>query len=603
MPILDRTKIAPRWANDSQWVVWRYELTDTGKLTKVPYSPLYPPTNPRRASSTDPRTWSTLAVCEQACDGTSFFDGLGHMQGEDASVGLDYDHCLDDQGRITEPWVETEVALLDSWTYVTPSGTGLRVIVDGRWPDRGRRTTGLEVYARERFFTVTDQLYQGSTPVINARQFSLDTVYATHFTPPPAVQTQTRYPMGNPWTPGALSDDEAIEHLERFGNAQKFRDLMAGSWEQYYPSIAAAGQGASEADAGLVGIISYVTQDDAQIERIMWRSGLARDKWHESNYLQRTIQTYKRYRTVFYTPPPPRFTRPQRPAPMSNPCPSAPPAPMSNPCPSGDACAARVHELETQLATERAEKEQWVAYALLVEEQRDEAWKQINQDAKIRGNKELGTERETALALLDIVRQKERRGEITPDGRIPIANWEIEQVAPVGRKTVGAHVTLVAEMAGIERDVVKHHGTYVDEITGEIKGAPGEVRSETFYVVDSADDLASRIAASTRESTPERPKPGRKLGDQRPRVCEEHPDSTVELTGELRCSAGGEVLATGVTVVFTAELARCVSLGHQPPVQSTVTIVGTRSDQRSVKPSDDLSEPWQRLLLPTGGVS
>jgi putative DNA primase/helicase len=336
MPILDRTKLPSELLIMSNWVAWKWDERD-GKRTKVPVNPL----SGGLAMANEANTWSLFGVAERRAMNDQLA-GVGLELSNLGFVAYDFDHCINQDGSFRLPEVETWVALLDSWTYITPSGEGLRVIVRGVLPNgiSGKRHGTTEVYSASRYVTVTDQLWANSQPVIEERQAVIDLLWDEMF-PAPTVQTQTRYPMGNPWTSGTLSDDEAIEHLERFGNAQKFRDLMAGSWEQYYPSIATAGQGASEADAGLVGIISYVTQDDAQIERIMWRSGLARDKWHESNYLQRTIQTYKRYRTVFYTPPPPRFTRPQRPAPMSNPCPSAPPAPMSNPYPSGDACAAR----------------------------------------------------------------------------------------------------------------------------------------------------------------------------------------------------------------------------------------------------------------------
>lgn len=48
--------------NLKQWVVWRYEETEGGKPTKLPYCPM---TN-KLASTTDPSTWGTFLQAVQA---------------------------------------------------------------------------------------------------------------------------------------------------------------------------------------------------------------------------------------------------------------------------------------------------------------------------------------------------------------------------------------------------------------------------------------------------------------------------------------------------------------------------------------------------------
>lgn len=61
------------------------------------------------------------------------------------------------------------------------------------------------------------------------------------------------------------SDEEVLARATAAANGQKFADLYAGRWQDYYPSQ-------SEADFALVDIIAFYTQNRAQIAR-MFRVG------------------------------------------------------------------------------------------------------------------------------------------------------------------------------------------------------------------------------------------------------------------------------------------------------------------------------------------
>ena len=134
-----------------QWVVWREEARD-GKPTKVPYDPK----TGRRAKSTDLMTWGTYSQALEALDREGY-DGIGFVFcSADPFVGVDLDKCQNPETGELEPEAR---AILDSfdgeYIEVSPSGTGVHIIVRGKSPEKGKRHGWIEVYAQDRFFTVT----------------------------------------------------------------------------------------------------------------------------------------------------------------------------------------------------------------------------------------------------------------------------------------------------------------------------------------------------------------------------------------------------------------------------------------------------------------
>jgi putative DNA primase/helicase len=131
------------------WVVWTMLTDKHGDLKKVPFNPR----TLRAASPTDPRTWDDLSTSLAALK-TGRFAGLGFIFSKDAPfTGIDFDHCIED-GKI-KPDVEELIEALDSYTEYSPSKTGLHVIVQGKLPGRNIKRAGIELYDKDRFFTIT----------------------------------------------------------------------------------------------------------------------------------------------------------------------------------------------------------------------------------------------------------------------------------------------------------------------------------------------------------------------------------------------------------------------------------------------------------------
>ncbi|MGH3085706.1 MAG: hypothetical protein ACRDSJ_00125 [Rubrobacteraceae bacterium] len=130
-----------------QWVCWRSEERG-GRKTKIPCSPR----SGSRARCDDPATWGTFAeareaVRERSCDGVGFV-----FTADDPFCGVDLDGCVDPASGKVEPWAKEIVDHLDSYTEVSPSGTGLHIIVHAKIPEGrpGNRKDNVEIYDRLR---------------------------------------------------------------------------------------------------------------------------------------------------------------------------------------------------------------------------------------------------------------------------------------------------------------------------------------------------------------------------------------------------------------------------------------------------------------------
>jgi hypothetical protein len=144
---------------DRRFVVWRWE-TRQGAKTKVPYVAGVG----RLAATDDPATWRTYEeACATFSKGT--VDGIGYvLTKRDGFGALDLDHCRDKASGALEPWASEFVARADSYTEITPSGEGVRILgVACGVPDahyqlsRGPNGQKVEVFHRAtRFITISE---------------------------------------------------------------------------------------------------------------------------------------------------------------------------------------------------------------------------------------------------------------------------------------------------------------------------------------------------------------------------------------------------------------------------------------------------------------
>ncbi len=238
----------------TQWLVWKNEEKD-GKPTKIPYNPR----THTRAKSNDWSTWGTFSEAYSTLLGGGY-EGLGFVF-TPPYIGIDYDDVRNPYtGEVTTN-VCADIELLESYTEISPSGTGLHVICKGTIPGDKRRIEGFEIYSEGRFFTITGERIEGTPTTINSNQSSIERVYRERF-----GLSRVDSPLH--------SDDLIIELCKRGKSSTKFSELWDGDIAGY-PSQ-------SEADLALIGIISFFTDNRDQIDRIFRRSKLFRPKWDQN---------------------------------------------------------------------------------------------------------------------------------------------------------------------------------------------------------------------------------------------------------------------------------------------------------------------------------
>jgi RecA-family ATPase len=153
------------------WVGWRQE-TRGGAVTKAPY-------NPRTgalAACNNSATWAARSEAERWA-AAEHGDGVGIVLGEIGDTilcGVDLDSCRDRDTEEIEVWALEVIARFDSYTEVSPSGTGVKlffrvagadkpqldVLFNGQSGRQFKRGGGvhpaaIEVYRGNRFFTTT----------------------------------------------------------------------------------------------------------------------------------------------------------------------------------------------------------------------------------------------------------------------------------------------------------------------------------------------------------------------------------------------------------------------------------------------------------------
>lgn len=138
-----------------QWVCWRLEERE-GKLTKMPYIP----GTVRRASSTDLMGWRTFSEAIAAYEaGEPPYDGIGFVFcSADPFAGIDLDNCRTPETGAVEEWAQEIIDASEGYVEISPSGRGVHIIVEGRVRNGGIRRGPVEMYSRDRFFTISGVL-------------------------------------------------------------------------------------------------------------------------------------------------------------------------------------------------------------------------------------------------------------------------------------------------------------------------------------------------------------------------------------------------------------------------------------------------------------
>src|SRR5437879_363492 len=156
-----------------QFVVWKYTL-ENQKLKKRPYQPK----THLPAKTNDPSTWTDVTVALRTL-ATGRYNGIGFVFTEsDPFTGIDLDACVGKDGSIA-PWAQEIITTLASYTEYSPSKLGVHVLTELQKPfsGAGRKRGNIEVYATDRFFTLTTDQVPGTPTTIAQRQDAIEALY------------------------------------------------------------------------------------------------------------------------------------------------------------------------------------------------------------------------------------------------------------------------------------------------------------------------------------------------------------------------------------------------------------------------------------------
>jgi putative DNA primase/helicase len=205
-----------------QWVAWKYvPRKGRPKPAKVPINPR----TSQNASPTDPTTWATVEKALDRCVRDNLA-GIGFVfTAEDPFTGIDLDNCRNPVSEEIAPWAVRIVEALQTYTEISPSGTGLRLILKGKLPPRGRKKGNIEMYDDKRFETITGQHLEGTPLTIEPRQAELDAFHAEVW--PETERPPTDRPQADP---AAQMDDIALlSKALRAKNGKKFNRSSMGT--------------------------------------------------------------------------------------------------------------------------------------------------------------------------------------------------------------------------------------------------------------------------------------------------------------------------------------------------------------------------------------
>lgn len=262
-----------------QWVVWKY-TEKNGRMVKMPYDPK----SGKAAKVNDPLTWATYSeACRVACH----YDGLGFVfTKDDPFVGIDIDHCIDEQKNINENATNL-LHKCNSYSEKSPSKKGIHIIVTGQLKDgrKGIRKEDIEIYGQDRYFTVTGDAIN-DVPVRDGQNI-LDSLTSKLVSQPPQKKSHSA-----PKTIKAElreSDERLLEKLFK----QKNGDIL----QALYNGEDAWTGDRSRDDLYFCWNINFRNDNDlAQTDRIFRSSARMRSKWDEKHwsdgttYGQRTLE-------------------------------------------------------------------------------------------------------------------------------------------------------------------------------------------------------------------------------------------------------------------------------------------------------------------------
>ena len=264
---------------EKRWCLYKIIVRD-GKNTKMPIMP-----NGKPAKSNDKKTWHSFDDCMDALCKNQGTD-LGFFLG-DGYIGIDIDKVSDEIMEYSMDFNAASMTAdflrrISTYAEISPSKTGLHFIGKGKVPGERKRYKNLEIYDRDRFFTITGNILKDKdrSKIVNINQELLP-LYKTYM--PRIDYGESKVGRIN-LSPSSLADknrfsqDDILNILfnRRYFNysGEDLRQIYNGNYQNYFNSR-------SEADFFMLGRLLYYTSDVEKSISLMENSGLKRNKWYK----------------------------------------------------------------------------------------------------------------------------------------------------------------------------------------------------------------------------------------------------------------------------------------------------------------------------------
>jgi ribosomal protein L37AE/L43A len=519
-PPIITANIPPALREGRRFTAWRFEdRKGQPKPAKMPYSPeMERPQD--GASSTNPAHWTTFENALAYAEAASLNGVMRAFDHSDRLVGVDLDNCRDPETGELTPEATERIKRADTYTEVSPSGTGVKMWMYGTMPAFGHKKGDVEMYGAVegqtgpcgRFFAMTGQRLDWTPASVGYRP---DFVLALHrevFGDAPDLTAAADDP-DRPVPALQLGDEDVIRlAAESTHNGERFRRLWSGDTSGYAVD---GNDGESEADCALCEILFYYGGPDRErVERLFPCSGLYREKWDRPDYRKRTMDRALRGKTRFYG------DSIQTLAAIGS---DGAEACACEACPA----RARVNYLERALLDrdDKIEADQ-VTIRVQLERltelrERLDGWKTVLSNPKLKPS-----DRIAALPVIDQVKDAQKHGQTEIHVRYPgiVKSWGIPE------STLGKSVAVLTEMAGAPLAKRNEPDNYQIVVDSPKRGAVTVTPQKTIISAVAEGDLYAAVGSYD----PGLPQRG---GKREPLPqCKDHPDADLVIRSVTQCA-------------------------------------------------------------------
>ena len=278
--VVDPARIPQALKDSPRWLTWSWTWNeDRGKWDKPPRSAR----TGQVCDCTRSTAWSTFDEAVMAYEGQPRFDGVGYVTGDGAHFFVDLDGCRGPQSGEIAAWAQQIVDACSTYCEVSPSGSGLRLVLAGDCPTEWHkrsvpaaaigRSAAIELFDAGRYMTITGNVTTDAdiSPVPAGLVDLLDRITGHKAAADePAAES--------PQVDELPTVEQVLAKARWSNNGSKFRKLWKGDTSDY-------GGDQSAADQALCSRLAFWCCGSAELLDACFRqSGLMRQKWNRRHF-------------------------------------------------------------------------------------------------------------------------------------------------------------------------------------------------------------------------------------------------------------------------------------------------------------------------------